>query len=259
VIDVAARAWSVGLIAAIAVALDAAAQTDLIVTLGEVEGVAVLKALERECYEAGLTVESSNNAIMDCAAVIEERVIGDAEEDSPNGAERIVVRHKLRFTLLERAGEGRIGAEAWTEAEELGTVIEQPVTSEDYKNRVEAVLKAVVARLRSSAAPPWAGRYDSEQEWHLAAHVRAVSHCDANLARMTAESVARDLATIGIRPLGTETRDRCEQLYTHLFEWGLARGNAAPNVAAYLRYRAELPAEQRVCSGQLALDASCPR
>jgi hypothetical protein len=228
------------------------------VTLGDVDGAAALKALERECYEAGLSIESSTEAIMDCSAIIEERVIGSVDEDAPDGADRIVVRHKLRFTLLERGDDGRIGAEAWTETEELGTVIELPVTSADYEQRVERVLQAVVARLRSGAAPPWAGRFDSEQAWHLDAHVRAVSHCDANLARMSAESVVADLASIGLRPIGDETRDRCEQLYTHLFEWGLARGNAAPTLAEYLQYRAALPAEQRVCSGQLALEASCP-
>jgi hypothetical protein len=258
--DVAARLWSIALVlaAAFAGARDARAQIDLVVATGDLDGAAVLKALERECYEAGLSIESSTDAIMDCSAIIEERVIGSADEDSPAGADRIVVRHKLRFTLLERAGGGRVGVEAWTETEELGTVIEQPVTSEDYKQRVERVVQAVVARLRSSAAPAWAGRYDSEQAWHLDAHVRAVSHCDANLARMSAESVAADLAALGLRPIGDETRDRCEQLYTHLFEWALSRGNAAPTLAEYLRYRAALPAEQRVCSGQLALEASCP-
>jgi hypothetical protein len=258
---VTARIWCCGVALATATACtwDAAAQTELGAALGGVEGAAALKALERECYEAGLVVESSTDTIMDCSALIEERVIGELEEDSPDGVERIVVRHKLRFSLLGRAGDERIGAEAWTETEELGTVIEQPLTSEEYLQRVNRVLKAVVARLRDTTAPPWTGRYESEQAWHLDAHVRAVSHCDANLARMTAESVAADLATLGLRPLGDETRDRCEQLYTHVFEWGLARGNAAPTLQEYARYRAALPAEQRICAGQLALDASCPQ
>jgi hypothetical protein len=86
-----------------------------------------------------------------------------------------------------------------------------------------------------------------------------VSHCDANLANMSAASVGADLESIGLRALGDDTRDRCEQLYTHLFEWGLARGNAQPSVERYERYRAALPPEQRVCSGQLARDATCRR
>ena len=131
------------------------------------------------------------------------------------------------------------------------------MTSEDYLRRVQRVLTAVVARLRAQGAPPWAGRYESEQAWHLDAHLRAVRHCDANLASMTAESVAAELETIGLRAIDDDTRDRCEQLYTHLFEWGLARGDTAPSVAEYARYRAALPAEQRLCGGLLAPDAVC--
>ena len=67
----------------------------------------------------------------------------------------------------------------------------------------------------------------------------------------------RSSRSIGLRPLYEDARDRCEQLYTHLFEWSLARGDSDPTVAEYARYRAALPAEQRVCTGQLAPDASC--
>ena len=251
--------FAIQVAALLAAAVGVRAQPEPGVALDGVAGAAALRALERECYEAGLSVDSSNDPIIDCSTVIEERIVGAASAESDEEAERIVVRHKLRFTLLERAGvQGRIRAEAWTETEELGTVIEQPVTSEDYLRRVDRVLAAVVARLENNAAPPWAGRFESEQEWHLEAHVRAVSHCNANLARMTAESVAAELATIGLRPIGEGTRDRCEQLFTHLYEWGLARGNPSPTVEEHARYRAALPPEQRICSGQLALDASCP-
>ena len=191
---------------------------------------------------------------MDCSAVIEERLLTGA----PDGDDRLVVTRRLRFTLLERPDGGRIGAEAWTEIEELGSVIEQPFTSAEYLRRVQRVLSVAVARLRSTAPPPWAGRYESEQAWHLDAHLKAVSHCDANLARMTPESVAAELESVGPAPPREDTRDRCEQLYTHLFEWGLARGDANPTVVEYGRYRATLPAEQRACTGQLAPDASCP-
>ena len=75
---------------------------------------------------------------------------------------------------------------------------------------------------------------------------------------MAAESVAAELRSVGLYPLYDDTRDLCEQLYTHLFEWGLARGDADPTVAEYARYRDALPPEQRICTGQLAPDASCP-
>jgi hypothetical protein len=230
----------------------AAAQIPLGVALDGVDGAAAFNALAQECYEAGMWSEMPNDAIMDCADPIDDRAPGEEGETVA-----AVIRHKVRFTLIERAGGGRIGVEAWTETEELGTVIEEPVTSEEYLRRVQGVLSAAVARLRSPGTAPWAGRFESEQAWHLAAHLRAVSRCDANLANMTAASVAAELESIGLRVQDDDTRDRCEQLYTHLYEWGLARGEAEPTVQAYVRYRAALPPEQRTCSGQLAWDATC--
>jgi hypothetical protein len=229
------------------------AQIEPSVTLEGLDGTAVLEALARECYEARLAPDMPTEEILDCSTVIEERFLVDAPDDEG----RFVVTHRLRFTLLERADTGRIRAETWTETRELGNVIEQPVIARDYSRRVQRVLTAVVARLRSNAAPTWAGRYESEQAWHLDAHLKAVSHCDANLASMTAESLTAELDAIGLRPLDDDTRDRCEQLYTHVFEWGLVRGDSDPTVAEYARYRAALPADQRLCTGQLAPDASC--
>ena len=86
-----------------------------------------------------------------------------------------------------------------------------------------------------------------------------MSHCDARLAEMTAAGVAEQLESIGLRPLHRDVRDRCEQLHTHLYEWGLARGDATPTLEEYARYRASLPVEQRTCSGQLAPTATCRR
>lgn len=244
---------SLGLAVAIIVASAANAQ-QLGVPLDGADGSAVLNALAQECYEAGMWSEMPSDSIMDCADPVEEPA---APDDVGADAALAVVRNKLRFTLIEAAG--RVAVEAWTETAELGTIIEEPVTAEDYLARVQGVLTAVVARLRTRGAPPWAGRYESEQAWHLAAHLRAVSRCDANLASMTATGVAAELESIGLRPLNDDTRDRCEQLYTHLYEWALARGDAEPAVADYQRYRAALPPEQRHCSGQLARDATCRR
>ena len=243
-----------GLVFAVAAASAAEAQTS--VALDGVDSAAVFNALAQECYEAGMWSDMPGDSIMDCADPLQERAAADESDADVTAA---VVRHKLRFTLVERAGAGRIGAEAWTEIEELDTVIEEPVTSEEYLARVRSVLAAVVARLRSSGAPPWTGRYDSEQAWHLDAHLKAVSHCDANLARMTAASVGGELESVGLRALDADTRDRCEQLFTYIYEWALVRRDAQPTVQAYLRYRTALPPEQRVCSGQLAWDAVCRR
>ena len=237
-----------------ALAAAAHAQTGPSVALDGADGAAALTALGRECYEAGLVPDMPSTEILDCSAVVEERVLTGA----PAGEDRIVVTHKVRFTLLGRAAGARIGGEAWTETQELDNVIEQPITSDDYLRRVQRVLSSVVAQLRNTEPEPWAGRYESEQAWHLDAHLKAVSHCDANLNGMTAESFMQQLASLGLHALYKGTRDRCEQLYTHLFEWGLARGDETPTVAEYARYRAALPPDQRVCTGQLAPDATCP-
>ena len=243
---------------AVAVAAASAAEAQIGVPLAGVDGAAVLNALAQECYEAGMWSSMPSDSIMDCADPVNEPAqSGDGESAAAVAA--AVVRHKLRFTLVDRAGAGRIGLEAWTEIEELGTVIEEPVTTEDYLLRVQEVLAAVVARLRSAGAAPWSGRYDSEQAWHLDAHLKAVSHCDANLASMTAESVGAQLESVGLRALDADVRDRCEQLFTHIYEWALVRGGAAPTVQAFARYRASLPPEQRSCSGQLAWDAATCR
>jgi hypothetical protein len=241
---------------AFAVAAASAAEAQTGVSLDGVEGVAVFNALAQECYEAGMWSDMPNDSIMDCADPLEE---GAASDELGADVAAAVVRHKLRFTLVKRAGAGRIGVEAWTEIEELDAVIEEPATSQVYLLRVQGVLAAVVARLRSSGAPPWTGRYDSEQAWHLDAHLKAVSQCDANLASMTAPSVGEQLESVGLRALDADTRDRCEQLFTYIYEWALVRRDAEPTVQAYLRYRAALPPEQRVCSGQLAWDATCRR
>ena len=244
----------VTLACAVAAASTAEAQTG--VALDGIDGAAVLNALARECYEAGMWSDMPSESIMDCADPVEDRA-GTNEQDAVVAA--AVVRHKIRFTLVERAGAGRVGIEAWTEVEELGIVIEEPVTSEEYLLRAQDVVAAVVTRLRSSEAPPWRGRYDSEQAWHLEAHLKAVSHCDANLESMTRASVGAQLESVGLRALDDDTRDRCEQLFTHIYEWALVRRDAEPTVEAYLRYRATLPPQQRVCSGQLAWNATCRR
>ena len=246
----------VALVLAVVTASAAEAQPALGVSLDGIEGPAVFNALAEECFEAGMWSEMPSDSIMDCADPVEERPAGDDAEIAAVGA---VVRHKIRFTLIERAAGGRIGAEAWTETEELDTVIEEPVTAADYLQRVQGVLDTVVGALDARNARPWAPRFESEQAWHLAAHLRAVSHCDANLASMTAASVAAELESVGLRPLDDDARDRCEQLYTHIYEWGLARGDEDPTVPEYRRYSASLPPEQRTCSGQLAWDATCRR
>jgi hypothetical protein len=226
------------------------------------DGVAaeeVLEELGKECSEAGMVAERASRSIIDCSAILEERSAGAARGDPDDAVDSMVVRHKLRFTLLERADEVAVSADAWTETEELGIAVEESIASEEYLDRVQDVLVDVGRRLRAAeaTAPPWAERYASEQAWHLDAHLRSVSYCDANLASVKRESLEQQLEAIGMRPLSADARDRCEQLYQRLFEWGLARGDAEPTVEEYASYRAALPPEQRACSGRLALASAC--
>lgn len=243
-------------------ALRASAQTGVNVALEDVERGAVLDALAKECYEAGMLAEMPSDSIVDCSAILDERSTAGAQRDAddPNAVDDVVVvRHRLRFTLLDRAREITVTADAWTDTEELGIAVSEPIVTEEYLGRVRSVLLDVGTRLRAAAGapPPWAEHYETEQAWHLDAHLRAVRHCDANLASMRAESLGAQLESIGLRPLSAAVRDRCEQLYQHLFEWGLARGNTAPTPAAYASYRETLPPAQRACAGRLALEARC--
>lgn len=233
------------------------AQESLAVPLDGARGAAVLDALARECYEAGLTFEPQSDSIVDCSAVLAERVLAARDGEA---IDTIVVRHRLRFTLIERGDrDGYVAARAWTETEELGTAIEEPIVSSEYLSRVRGVLGAAVTRANDRGAPPWAGRYENAQAWQLDAHLKAVSHCNARLDGMTAIAVGEQLESIGVRPLHRDVRDRCEQLYTRIYEWGLARGDAEPTLEAYARHRASLPVAERVCSGQLAPEAACRR
>jgi hypothetical protein len=237
----------------------AAAQTAGSVSLDGIDGSAAFSALAKECYDAGMAADMPTDFAMDCSAILEERSSADPSSDEGDVVDTVVLRHKIRFTLNERAGESSITADAWTEIAELGTVVEEPITSKEYLARVGAVLVDVGKRLRASAgvAPPWSGRYESEQAWHLDAHLRAVRDCDRNLAGMTVDALRAQIASIGLRPVAEDARDLCEQLYQQLLEWGLARGDAEPTVEEYARYRAQLPPEQRACSGRLALESSC--
>jgi hypothetical protein len=223
------------------------------ITTVPLEGVnaqRLFEALALECYEAGLAADVPRDSTMDCSGILEERP-GDNGDPSTS----VVIRHKLRFSVLDRADEPQIAADAWTETEELGTVIETPITTEAYVNRVRDVLERAVRRLGApAAAPAWSPRYESEEAFELDAHLRAVRRCDEDLADLHAEKLGAELESIGLRPMSADTRDRCEQLYERIYEWGLARGAAEPTIEDYVRYRSALPSGQRTCSGRLALD-----
>ena len=237
-------------------------QAGVSVAVADVSADAVFRALGKECYDAGMLAEQPSDSVLDCSVVLEERSTGDAGSDADDPSEaagNVIVRHRLRFTVLERAAGLSVAADAWTETEELGIAVDQPLTSEEYLERIRDVVVDVGGRLRESqgATPPWSPRYESEQAWHLEAHLGAVRHCDANLVSMSAGEAGELLESIGVRPLSDAARDRCEQLFQHVFEWGLARGDAEPTVAEYVRYREALPPEQRTCTGRLALGSPC--
>jgi hypothetical protein len=252
---------------AAALAGAAVAQTSVRVALPGVTAAASFEQLAKECYEAGLLSELPSESILDCSAVLEERKSSRPPTRDEARADRaveliediIVVRHRLRFTALERQDGLSITAEAWTQFEEPDAVTDEPIASEEYAARLRDVLVAAGQRLRveGSAPAPWAGRYADEQAWHLDAHLRAVRHCDTNLNSMRADQLGEQLASIGVWPLSDDVRDRCEQLQQMLLQWGLARGNTEPTLAEYARYRAALPSDQRPCTGRLALAASC--
>src|SRR5262245_33188594 len=185
-------------------ALRAEAQTAVSVPLDGVDPKALLETLALECYEAGLAADVPRDSSMDCSGILEERA---AENGDPEAS--VVIRQKVRFTVLDRAGEPQIAADAWTETEELGTVIETPVTSEAYLSRVSGVLERAVRQLSTpETSPAWSPRYESEQAFKLDAHLRAVRRCDKDLENLRAETLGAQLESIGVRPMSADARDR---------------------------------------------------
>jgi hypothetical protein len=254
----AAAAAALALAASSAPSAAAAAEAELFFDGARVEDV--LEALYGECYEAGMSAQTVGEQIIMCSANLtgSERLLeGVAIVNVHEGH----VRHRIRFALAERAAGVQTWAYTWIEVEEPdGHVLEEDITSAEYLRRVRDVLDGISAALSGGAttqAPPWAQRYDTQDEWRLDAHIRAVAHCDANLADLTPERLEGQIAAVELRPFGRDLRSRCEELYEEVFKWGLAMGLDAPTVEAYAEHRAALPAEERTCPGRLALAAAC--
>lgn len=89
-----------------------------------------------------------------------------------------------------------------------------------------------------AAASPvgWEHHYDSEREWKLQAHLKAVERCDN-----------RD-------PHSPDARRRCEELQTLVFLWGLERGIANPSLDQYL---ANAPEGEATCVDILVDAEAC--
>lgn len=218
----------------------------------------VLEALYEECFNAGMRAEAIADQLV-CSTTL----TGDEELEGM----RIVngyggrVSHRIRFALAERAEGIRVWAYPSIEIEEPGgNLLEQEIKSDEYSDRVQAVLTDTAASLGEAPDPdatPWAAHYSSQDEWRLDAHLRAVAYCDAGLENLTPEELDRQLAAASFQPFGKGLRDRCEELYEEIFRWGLARGIDEPTVEAYAEYQAELPPGERVCSGRLALGSTC--
>lgn len=220
----------------------------------------VANALSRECYDAGMSVEviEGPNVICSTSLEAEERVLDDLAIAS---VEQGLVRHRVRFALAERTAGVRVWAYPWIEIEEIdGVVLEEDIRSAAYLSRIREVLERIDAALAAgdgaASRAPWQAHYESEQDWHLDAHLRAVEHCDGSLEDLSLEQVDRQLEQAGINPIGDSLRDRCEELYEPVFRWGLARGDTQPTAEEYIEYRASLPRARR-CTGQLALAARC--
>jgi hypothetical protein len=237
------------------VAASAGANVEPEVTVDHADVAPIATALSRLCFDAGMGVEQPAAATIVCSALI------DPNETPPPGVTIVNVHgghstHRLRFTLAMRGASVTVWASSWIEiVEPDGTRLEQDVTSEAYLARVQRALDAVAASFADGthARPLWADRYETEQDWRLAAHLQAVAHCDRHLQALDPQRIEQQIRAVGIRPFGTALRDRCEALYEHVFEWGLAGGIEAPEVEDYLAYRESLPRDLRPCAIRIAL------
>lgn len=100
------------------------------------------------------------------------------------------------------------------------------------------LLGLLLGLLLAAASNPvgWAHYYDSEREWKLAAHLKAVERCDQ-----------RD-------PRTPDQRRRCEELHMLVFLWGLERGIENPSLDQYL---ANAPEGEATCVDILVDAEAC--
>lgn len=245
----------------------------------------VVTALHRQCFQAGMSVSMPDDNAVLCSVTVArgdelmlraEDLPGDVSIGRVHGGE---IAHKLQFTLAERGAGVRVWAHAWLEISESdGAVLEEDIGSTAYLSRVQRVFDDLTAAFAEPAGggdhaladvatalnAGWADHFDTEHDLRLAAHLRAVAHCN----RLSADSdpdtdavVAIDegLRIIGLHPGGSSPRDRCEALHEVIFEWGLARGMEQPDMQTFRTFLDAQPEDQRVCMGRVALTSYCDR
>ncbi len=237
----------------------------------------VVTALHRQCFNAGMAVSMPDDNAVLCSVIVArgDELLLHADDLPPDisigrvhGGE---IAHQLRFTLAERGNDVRVWAHAWlTVSEGDGAVLEEDISSPVYLSRLQRVFDDLAA----SADPAdddaaaavatvlnagWADHFDSEHDLRLAAHLRAVAHCDRLSAGLDADAIDEGLRAIGLRPYGNSPRDRCEAMYEVIFEWGLARGMEQPGMQAFRAFLDAQPHDQPVCMGRVALASYCDR
>ncbi len=220
----------------------------------------VMAALQRQCFEAGMAVAMPDDHAVLCSVIVAR---GDElllrADDLPrdvsigrvHGGE---IAHQLRFTLAERDNDVRVWAHAWlTVSEADGAVLEEDIGSPVYLARLQRVFDDLAASFADPADD------DSEHELRLAAHLRAVAHCDRLSADLDVDAIDEGLRVIGLHPYGSSPRDRCEALYEVVFEWGLARGMERPDMQGFRAFLDAQPDDRRVCMGRVSLASYCDR
>jgi hypothetical protein len=226
----------------------------------------VVAALHQQCFEAGMTVEMPSDSAVQCSAIVSD------DDDLPADVRigRVHdghVAHHLGFSLATRGDGVRVWMNAWLAiVEPDGATLEEDLDSALYAQRVQRLLAQLADGLPAEqdqvsapggATALWSAHYDSEFDWRLDAHLRAVRHCDQRLEDLDAAAIDAALRMIGLVPLGSALRDRCEALYEVIYEWGLARGTEQPAREDFFAYRDAQPAGERICFGRLALANRC--
>ncbi len=226
----------------------------------------VVAVLHQQCFEAGMSVEMPSATAVRCSTIVRD------DEDLPADLHigRLHdghVTHYLGFSLAVRGDGVRVWMNAWLEiAESDGATLEEDLESRLYAHRVQALLAELAdgpgsaqdrVTAQNNATPHWSSHYDSEFDWRLDAHLRAVRVCDQRLQDMDAAVVEEALRMIGLRPPGNQLRDRCEALYEVVYEWGLLRGAQQPALDDFFAYREAQPDAERICFGRLALANHC--
>lgn len=210
--------------------------------------VEVRRSLTERCFRAGMAVLESRRGSIVCST----RLVGyepflatmrDADASFGELVDSSVHLRQVVHFILEPVGlDVHLRAESRVDGMNAeGALRSAPLTSTDYHSRLQDMLDDLDVRPVYADAPPqqltgWEHYFDSEREWRLEAHRRAVATCDAILSETDPVRLEQRLLDVGVRAADENARGGCQRRQEAVYLWGLAVGRPDPSPAAYYDY-----------------------